>query len=92
MEPVLEEALHGLRGHRNVIDLRNIGLVAAVELAPRPGEPGKRGFEALLACWERGLLIRTTGDTIAMAPPLIAEPAHIEQMLAIVADVVSTLP
>src|SRR5215218_5858417 len=73
MEPVLEAALHTLRELPNVIDLRNIGLVGAIELSPRPGDPGKRGFEVLLGCWERGLLIRTTGDTIAISPPLIAE-------------------
>jgi beta-alanine--pyruvate transaminase len=91
MEPVLEEALHTLRGLPNVIDLRNIGLVGAIELAPRAGDPGKRGFEVLLACWERGLLIRTTGDTIALSPPLIVEPSHIDQMVSTLADVLKTI-
>jgi beta-alanine--pyruvate transaminase len=91
MEPVLEEALQTLRGLPNVIDLRNIGLVGAIELAPRPGDPGKRGFEVLLACWERGLLIRTTGDTIALSPPLIVEPSHIDQMVSTLADVLKTI-
>ena len=91
MEPLLEEALHTLRGLPNVIDLRNIGLVGAIELAPRAGDPGKRGFEVLLACWERGLLIRTTGDTIALSPPLIVEPSHIDQMVSTLADVLKTI-
>ena len=50
------------------------------------------GFEVLLGCWERGLLIRTTGDTIAMSPPLIVESSHIEQMIGILSDVLKTVP
>ena len=91
LEPVLADALHSLRELPNVIDLRNIGLVGAVELAPRPGEPGKRGFEALLACWDRGLHVRTTGDTIALAPALIAETGHIEQMAGILTEVLKKM-
>jgi beta-alanine--pyruvate transaminase len=86
LEPVLEQALHTLREAPNVIDLRNIGLVGAIELAPRAGEPGKRGFEAMLGAWERGLLIRTTGDTIALSPPLIAEKSHIDRIVGTLAD------
>ncbi len=92
MEPVLAEALHTLRDLPNVIDLRNIGLVGAVELAPRPGDPGKRGFEILLAAWERGLLIRTTGDTIAISPPLIVESKHIEQIVGTLREVIKSVP
>ncbi len=91
MEPVLEDALHSMRNLPNVIDLRNIGLIGAIELAPRPGDPGKRGFEVLLAAWERGLLIRTTGDTIALSPPLIVESSHIEQMIGTLTDVLKAV-
>jgi len=91
MEPVLEQALHTLRESPHVIDIRNIGLVGAIELAPRAGESGKRGFEAMLAAWERGLLIRTTGDTIALSPPLIVEKAHIDQIVGTLADVFETI-
>ncbi len=91
MEPVLADGLHTLRELPNVIDLRNIGLVGAIELSPRPGDPGKRGFEAMLAAWERGLLIRTTGDTIALSPPLIVESSHIEQMIGTLGEVLKTL-
>jgi beta-alanine--pyruvate transaminase len=91
MEPVLAEALQSLRGSPNVIDIRNIGLVGAVELSPRPGEPGKRGFEVLLAAWERGLLIRTTGDIIAISPPLIVESSHIEQIVGTLREVLKTI-
>ena len=91
LEPVLEKALHTLREAPHVIDVRNIGLVGAIELAPRAGEPGKRGFDAMLAAWERGLLIRTTGDTIALSPPLIVESSHIDQIVGTLADVLKTI-
>jgi beta-alanine--pyruvate transaminase len=64
-----------------VIDIRNIGLVGGIELAPRPGEPGKRAFDVFLDCYDKGVLIRTTGDTIALSPPLIIERAQIEQIV-----------
>jgi len=75
------ECLHSLKGEPNVIDVRNIGLVGGVELSPLPGEPAKRAFNVFLDCWEKGLLIRTTGDTIALSPPLIVERSHIDQII-----------
>ncbi|MEX8517066.1 MAG: aspartate aminotransferase family protein [Leptothrix sp. (in: b-proteobacteria)] len=74
-------ALHALKGLPHVIDIRNIGLVGGIELASRPGEPGKRAFDAFLDCFEHGLLIRTTGDTIALSPPLIIERGQIDQLV-----------
>ena len=62
-------------GPPHVIDIRNIGLMGAVELAPRPGKPGERAFDALLLGCEKGVMLRTTGDTIAMSPPLIVTRA-----------------
>ena len=88
--PVFENALHSLRGVPHVIDVRNIGLVGGIELEPIAGQPGKRAFDAFLACWERGVLIRTTGDTIALSPPLIVESSHIDQMVSTIADVLKT--
>ena len=87
MAPVFENALHSLKGLPRVIDIRNIGLVGGVELEPVAGQPGKRAFDVFLACWERGVMIRTTGDTIALSPPLIIENAHIEQIVGTIADV-----
>ena len=81
MAKTFENALHSMRELPNVIDVRNIGLVGGVELAPIPGEPGKRAFSVFLDCWEKGLLIRTTGDTIALSPPLIIEEQHIAQIV-----------
>ena len=74
------EAVHALQGLPNVIDIRNFGLVGAVELAPRAGEPSKRAFDIFLDCYEKGVLLRTTGDTVAISPPLIIERQQIDQI------------
>jgi beta-alanine--pyruvate transaminase len=74
-------ALHALAGEPQIIDVRNIGLVGGIELAPLPGAPGRRAFDVFLDCWARGLLIRTTGDTIALSPPLIVECGQIDEMM-----------
>ncbi len=75
------ESLHALRGEPNVIDVRNIGLVGGIELAPLPGEPAKRAFSVFLDCYKEGVLIRTTGDTVALSPPLIIEREHIDRIV-----------
>jgi beta-alanine--pyruvate transaminase len=75
------EAVHSLKGEPNVIDVRNIGLVGGIELAPLPGEPAKRGFGVFLDCYEQGVLIRTTGDTVALSPPLIIERGQIDRLV-----------
>jgi beta-alanine--pyruvate transaminase len=75
-----EDAAHGLKGLPNVIDVRNYGLVAAIELAPIQGKPGARGYDTFLKCYQRGMLTRQTADTIALSPPLIIEPAQIGQI------------
>jgi beta-alanine--pyruvate transaminase len=81
MQAEFATALHSLRDEPNVIDVRNIGLVGGVELKPLPGEPAKRAFNIFLDCWDKGLLIRTTGDTIALSPPLIIESEHIASLI-----------
>jgi len=91
MAPVLENALHGLKGARHVIDVRNHGLVGAVELAPRAGAPGARGFEAYLKAFEKGVLVRTTGDIIAIAPAFIVEDIHIDRIASTLREVLTTL-
>jgi beta-alanine--pyruvate transaminase len=75
------DALHSLKGLPNVIDIRNIGLVGGIELAPLPGEPAKRAFNVFLDCWEQGVLVRTTGDTVALSPPLIIDKAQIDRLV-----------
>jgi beta-alanine--pyruvate transaminase len=75
------DALHSLKGLPHVIDIRNIGLVGAVELTPMPGEPAKRAFNVFLDCWEQGVLLRVTGDIVALSPPLIVERAQIDRIV-----------
>jgi beta-alanine--pyruvate transaminase len=89
--PYWEEALHSLKGARHVIDVRNLGLIGAVELEPIAGAPTKRAFTAFLNAYEKGILIRTTGDIIAMSPPLIIEKAHIDTLIGTLADVLNAL-
>ena len=91
MAPVLEAALHSLKGAPHVIDIRNHGLVGAVELQPRSGAPGARGFDAYLKCFERDVLVRQTADIIAIAPALIIEEAQIERIVSTLRDVLATL-
>ena len=81
MQDYFAQAVHSLRGEPQVIDIRNIGLVAGIELAAVPGEPAKRGFDVFLDCYDKGLLVRTTGDTVALSPPLIIEKGQIDQIV-----------
>jgi beta-alanine--pyruvate transaminase len=89
MAPVLEKALHSLKGARHVIDIRNQGLVGGVELASRPGAVGARAYEAFVKMFEKGVLVRQTGDIIAIAPPLIIEEAQVEQIVTTLRDVLN---
>ena len=86
-----QEALHSLRDCPHVIDIRNIGLIGAVELAPIEGEPAKRAFNAFLKAYESGILIRTTGDTIAMSPPLIISKNQIDELIGTLREVLLNL-
>jgi beta-alanine--pyruvate transaminase len=92
LAPYWEEAAHSLVGLPHVIDIRNIGLVAGIELQPMPGKPTARAFEAFLRAYQKGVLIRTTGDTIALSPPFIIEKAQIDQIFDTLRDILKTLP
>jgi beta-alanine--pyruvate transaminase len=81
LAPVWEDAIHSLKGLPHVIDLRNYGLVGAVELAPIPGAPMKRAMDVFQRCWDEGVLIRTTGDIIALSPPLVVDENEIGQIV-----------
>jgi len=89
--PAFEVAAHGLRDLPNVIDIRNLGLMAAVELAPRDGAPGARGYEAMVKAFESGLLVRLTGDTLAISPPLIVSETEIDKIFSMLRTVLATL-
>ncbi|HXV08743.1 MAG TPA: aspartate aminotransferase family protein [Burkholderiales bacterium] len=92
LAPYWEQCVHALRGLPHVIDIRNIGLVAGIELEPIPGKPTARAFEAFARAYQKGVLIRTTGDTIALSPPLIIEKGQIDQILDTVREILTTLP
>ena len=91
LAPYFENAAHALKGSRHVIDIRNYGMMAGIELDPRPGKPGARAFEVFLRCFEKGVLIRVTGDIIALSPPLIIEKAQIDQLADTIAKVLKTI-
>lgn len=86
-----EDALHGLKGLPHVIDIRNEGLIGAVELSPIVGAPTKRAFQAFLDAYDAGILIRTTGDIIALSPPLIINKAQIDELIGKLATVLKNL-
>jgi beta-alanine--pyruvate transaminase len=81
LAPVWQDALHSLKGEPHVIDIRNIGLVGAIELEPIAGSPTKRAFSAFVKAFEDGYLIRTTGDIIALSPPLIVSKDQIAELI-----------
>jgi len=86
-----EDALHSLKGLPHVIDIRNTGLVGAIELESIPGEPTKRAFAAFIDAYEKGCLIRTTGDIIALSPPLIIKKSEIDQLFETLRTVLKNL-
>jgi beta-alanine--pyruvate transaminase len=81
-----QDAMHALRALPNVIDIRTIGLVAGIELAPRPEAAGARAYEVMVDCFNRGLVLRVSGDALALSPPLIVEREQIDSMVAILGD------
>jgi len=91
LAPYWEEAIHSLRDARHVIDIRNLGLIGGIELEPRPGKPTQRALETFRACFEKGLLIRVTGDIIALSPPLIIDKPQIDQIVGTIRSALQTL-
>ena len=80
IEDYFADGAHSLRGLPNVIDIRNFGMIAGIELAPRPGKPTQRAMDIFRRCFDDGLLIRVTGDIIALSPPLIIEKNHVDRI------------
>jgi beta-alanine--pyruvate transaminase len=92
LAPFWEERIHALRGRPNVIDIRNLGLVGAIELSPRPGAPGARAYEAMVRAFDEGIMIRVTGDIIALSPPLIITEAQVDELFGTLERVLDALP
>ena len=92
LAPYWEDALHSLKGLPLVIDVRNIGLVGAIELEPLAGSPTKRAYSTFVQGFEKGILMRTTGDTIALSPPLIIQKSEIDLLIDTLRGILKTLP
>src|SRR5438552_1551034 len=86
-----QDAAHALKDARHVVDIRNLGLVAGIELEPRKGAPGRRAYETFVKSFEAGVLIRYTGDTIAFSPPLIIEKPQIDRIFETTRSILSAL-
>jgi beta-alanine--pyruvate transaminase len=84
LEDTFADALHSLKDEPYVIDIRNYGLIGAVELTPIEGKPTARAMSIFRECYDKGLIIRTTGDTVAFSPPLIVKESQIEQTVEII--------
>ncbi|PXA78691.1 aspartate aminotransferase family protein, partial [Caulobacter sp. D4A] len=91
IEPYWRAAVHSLADARHVIDIRDFGLIAGIELSPRPGAPTARAMEAFEAAFDQGLLIRVTGDIIALSPPLIIEEAQIDRVVETIRKVLAAV-
>ncbi|HYL90850.1 MAG TPA: aspartate aminotransferase family protein [Burkholderiales bacterium] len=91
LEKYWEDAIHSLKGLPNVMDIRNYGLMGAIEFAPKAGATGSRGYNALVKCFEAGVLVRYTADTLALSPPLIVEKAQIDRIFETVRKVIQAL-
>ena len=91
LERYWEDAAHALKDAPHVVDIRNCGLVAAVELEPRPGAAGKRAYESFVKAFEAGVLIRVTGDIIALSPPLIIEKQQIDRLFGCIREVLQAV-
>jgi beta-alanine--pyruvate transaminase len=92
LAPVWEDALHGLRGLPHVADVRNLGLLGAVEVAPAPGEPGGRAQAVFQRCWDAGVLVRASGDNIVLSPPLIVDEAQVAAVVDAIASALRAIP
>ena len=92
MEPYFEDAAHSMRDIPGVIDVRNIGLVAGIELHPRAGAPGARAMEVFRWCFDHGVLVRVTGDIVALSPPLIVENPQVDRIFGTLADAIKAVP
>ena len=92
IEPYWEDSVHKLRDAPGVIDIRNTGLIAGIELQPRPGKPTERAMAIFQRCFDAGLLIRTTADIIALSPPLIIERQHVDQIVDTIDDALRAVP
>jgi beta-alanine--pyruvate transaminase len=86
LAPYFEQAVHGLKGTKHVLDIRNYGLAAGLTIASMPGEPARRPFEVAMRCWEKGFYVRFGGDTLQLAPPFVAERSDIDAVVNVLGE------
>lgn len=86
LSPYFENAVHGLKGAKHVLDIRNYGLAAGFTIAPAPGEPALRPYQVAMKCWDKGFYVRYGGDTIQLAPPFISTEAEIDRLVSALGD------
>ncbi|WWT17897.1 aspartate aminotransferase family protein [Pararoseomonas sp. SCSIO 73927] len=91
IEPYWQEAAHSLRSAPGVVDIRDFGLIAGIELAPREGKPGTRAMEIFRKCFDDGVLVRVTGDIVALSPPLIIEKPHVDRIFGTLSDAIHAI-
>jgi beta-alanine--pyruvate transaminase len=92
LAPRLENAVHSLKGLPHVVDIRNYGLIGAVEFESRAGKPGARAYEVFLKCFERGVLLRAAGEVIAVSPPLIVDEGQIDRIIDVLGQAIRETP
>jgi beta-alanine--pyruvate transaminase len=92
IEPYWQETAHSLRALPGVTDIRDCGLIGAIELESRPGKPGARATEIFRRCFDDGLLVRVTGDIVALSPPLIVENSHVDRIFGTLSDAIRAIP
>jgi beta-alanine--pyruvate transaminase len=92
IEPYWQDAAHAMRGVPGVVDVREIGLIAGIELEPRPGKPTARALDVFRRCFDDGVLVRVTGDIVALSPPLIIEKPHVDRIFEALSDAIRAVP
>ena len=91
LAPVFEESLHGLKGSKHVVDIRNCGLAGAIQIAPRDGDAVIRPFEAGIKLWNAGFYVRFGGDTLQFGPTFNTKPEELDRLFNAVGDVLNNL-
>ncbi|MCR0985386.1 aspartate aminotransferase family protein [Roseomonas populi] len=91
IEPYWQEAAHSLKSAPGVVDIRDFGLIAGIELAPREGKPGTRAMDIFRKCFDDGVLVRVTGDIVALSPPLIIEKPHVDRIFGTLSDAIHAI-
>jgi len=91
MAPYFEEQVHQLADLKHVVDIRNLGMAAAIQLAPHPNEAPRRPWEIAMRCWEKGLYVRFTADSLQLGPPFIIQQNQIDTICNLLAECIPSV-